>query len=130
MKRIGLSDSCRIAASTLSLSVAGAGIHQQHAVVAHLHGDVAAGAGEHVDVALHRQHLDVAGGSGRLRRGLAARGSLATRLRGSPVARLQRQHVLRIESSRAAPRALRRHAVLGQELLRCAAFMPGRWCGT
>ena len=34
------------------------GVDDEDAVVADLHGDVAAGAGQHVDVPLHRQHFD------------------------------------------------------------------------
>jgi hypothetical protein len=37
----------------------GAGVHHHHALIGDLHRDVSTGAGNHVDVALHRQDLDL-----------------------------------------------------------------------
>ena len=47
-----------IAARTLSAIARQSGVDHQDAVLAHLHGDVAARADDHIDVALHRPDMD------------------------------------------------------------------------
>ena len=66
-----MGENVRIAASSLALSCGKLRVHDQHAVVAGLHRGVAAGADEHVDVALDVQHLHLHRIEV-LRRGLAA----------------------------------------------------------
>ena len=60
------------------------GVHQQHAVVAHLQRDVAAGADQHVDVALHVQdvELGVSRPRGRRRRSAPSAAALLRSLPG------------------------------------------------
>ena len=64
-----MSDSFLIAASTLSASARQARVDDQHAVLADLHGDVAAGADEQIHVALHLERMDLAAAAPVLRRG-------------------------------------------------------------
>ena len=108
-----VADSCRTAAITLSVSIAGARVHQQHAVVSDLHRHVAARAGQQVDVALDRHDANVADRRVRRRRApwFSLRGGAwAARLQPIGFGRrslLQRRRVLGIRGLGAAAGRLR-----------------------
>ena len=60
MKKIGLSVRARTAAITCIAHLGHSGVDDHHGLIAYLHGDVSAGAGDHVYIALHVKHFDFA----------------------------------------------------------------------
>ena len=131
-QRLGAGDDVIAVASwsmfdiTFVLMSARPGIHQQNAVRADGRGDVAARAHQHVNVALHRQHVDLArsgaacgAGGGVFEIGSRLCGSVAV-----PVLQLQRGIPDKSIPLRRAPRPR------GISSAPRFGFCPGRKCGT
>ncbi len=119
MKRTGCSEIERRAVEHLRRRCSQAGINQDNAVLARLHDDIAAGAGDHRDVSLHAQHARRA--DGRVE-ALHAFARARCRVRPRRRVRLELPHELRVRRVATAHRTCGRNPAVLQEVVDVLTF--------